>query len=218
MRTTPRAFWPSTMFRPLNSAIARRTVRRSAPSTSRLKLTVLVRTRPTVEVAEDCAAAGAMTAAANTATRRMPRPAFLMNIRVSLPHERNYHQLTLAIRGDVDHESISTERLDITILQLVALAQHVAVAAHVLDHGELVRCPPYDSHDLQAAGVRRSIAADVGADELAVDERLEWIAPSEGVVLIGHVLVEMRQLRQSPRRVRRDGGDDRRPRTAARRQ
>src|SRR5260221_3223133 len=178
MRTTPRAFWPSTMFRPLNSAMARSTVRRSAPSTSRLKLPVLVRLRPTVEVAEDCAAAGAAagaTTAASIAAKRMPRPVLLPNIRVSLPHERNHHLLALAVRGDVHHHGVAPERLDVPVLQLVTLAQHVAVATHVLDHGELIRRTPHDADDLHAARVRRGAAAHLGPHEIAADGGFERV-------------------------------------------
>src|SRR5262245_34456294 len=192
MRTVPWALFPSTMLRPLNSAIARSTVRRSAPSTSRLKLPVDVRTRPTSWPAVFCAATGAAKAAASSAAQRMPKPAFLVSIRVSLPHERNHHRLTLTVRGDVHHHGIPTKRFDDTVLHLVALAQHVAVAARVLDHGELVRGAPDDAHDLHAAGVHRGwlTGRRVPRHVLAGDQRLERVATAERVVLIGDVLVD----------------------------
>ena len=86
-------------------------------------------------------------------------------------------------------------------MHLVTLAQHEAVAAHVLDQGELVVRAPDDAHDLDATRVGRRIATDVGTDELAVHQRLERIAPTERVVLVGDVIVEMRARK---RRTRRD--------------
>ena len=52
--------------------------------------------------------------------------------------------------------------------------------------------------DLDAADVGRRVAAHVHADELAVDQRLERIAATERVVLVGHVLVDVRQASAAP--------------------
>src|SRR5262249_9066171 len=162
MRTVPWALFPSTMLRPLNSAIARSTVRRSAPSTSRLKLPVDVRTRPTSWPAVFWAAAGAAMAAARRAAPRVVEPAFLASTCVSPPPQADHRRVALPVGSDVHHDGVPTKRLHKAVLHLVALAQHVAVAARVLDHGELVRGTPHDAHDLHTTRVGRGLRA-VGA-------------------------------------------------------
>src|SRR5580765_4473015 len=110
------------MLRPLNSEIARRTVRRSAPSTSRLKLPLPVRTSPTCEVAVDAdpsARAGAATeASARPATRVRPSMALLASILISLPHQWNHHRLCLPFRRQVHDHAVALEALDEAVLHL----------------------------------------------------------------------------------------------------
>src|SRR5690349_9019437 len=134
------------MLRPLNSEIALSTVRRSAPSTSRLKLPELVRWRPTWDDAVDCCAdAGtAIEAVSRPARNRKPMPARLARILISLPRQWNGDRLGLPVRRDFDHHGVPLETRDHTVLDLVALAEHEAVATHVLGHGELVLRAPHD--------------------------------------------------------------------------
>src|SRR5687767_11991104 len=166
------------MLRPLNSAIARITVRMSAPSTSTVKVPEPVRTRPTCLVAV-CASAPA----ASTIVRTRPTRTLAVRIRLfSLPRQWNRNRLRLPVDGDVDDHGIPLETLDVAVHDLVTAAQHVAVAASVFDHRELIAGAPHDPHDLESAEIRGRLAADVDAHEVTVDQRLERIPASEGVV------------------------------------
>src|SRR5262245_14950112 len=170
-RTVPLTVGATTMLRPLNSERARMTVRMSAPSTSTVKVPEPVRTRPTCFIADGCCASAAD---ASTIVRTRPRRALAVRIRLfSLPRDWNRNRLGLPVDGDVDDHRFPFETLDVAVHHSIATAQHVAVAARVLDHRELIVAPPHHAHQPQPTQIGRRLPADVRSDVLAFHQRLE---------------------------------------------
>src|SRR5437867_691264 len=127
--TTPFTSLPTTMFRPLNSAIARTTVRMSAPSTSMLKVPAPVRTRPTCCIVLVCAAAGGADSARKHVPAIRARPVRALPTRIglfSLPRQWNGNRLCLSVRCELHHHRVAPERLDDAVHDLVADVQHHA--------------------------------------------------------------------------------------------
>src|SRR5689334_25317558 len=161
--TEPLMLGDTTMLRPLNSAIARTTVRMSAPSTSRLKLPSLARVSPTCFIALGSAATDEAGSAAATpmistrADRSLPVRIGL----IPLLRQRNRYGLGGAIGGQCHDHPVPLHPGDDAVLYPVAHSQHVALAAGVLDHRELVFVAPHDPHHLHATDIDRRIAADI---------------------------------------------------------
>src|SRR5580765_211457 len=147
------------MFRPLNSEMARTTVRTSAPSTSRLNVSVPVRTRPTRSLALGSSSAETgftLSSARHTPTIvKRPDRTLPVRIAVSLSRQRNGNRFRLTIHCEFDDHCIPLKRLDDAVHHFVARTEHAAGAAAVLDEGELVTGAPHDADDLESADVRR---------------------------------------------------------------
>src|SRR5438552_2997764 len=120
IRTMPLTPPSTTMFLPENSAIARITVRMSAPSTSMLKVPSPVRTMPTERMEPDSwAETGAAASAASPDPAIRMRPVRTLSVpigRIPLLGQRNDHGLRLAIHRQVDDDPITLELLNDSVL------------------------------------------------------------------------------------------------------
>src|SRR5262245_23746638 len=160
----PFTLLPATMFLPLNSEIARRTVWMSAPCTSIEKRPGPVCTSPRRLRAErSWAPAGEAAVMAERATHATRRPVtsasrivrdFLIIGATFLPLELDGHRLGVPIRGLTDHQLVLGQADDAPVDHGIADAEHVSVSAAVLDQGELV-ASPNDAYELHARDVQQ---------------------------------------------------------------
>src|SRR5438093_9501089 len=125
---------PTTMLRPLNSAIARHTLRMSAPSTSIENVPGPVRWSPTLCEADWASAGIANIPTSRPAHIRLARaPSSLaIPIVISLPSQRNLDQFRPALRGELHNDCVATETVHDAIHDLVTLPKHAAVAPRIL--------------------------------------------------------------------------------------